>query len=444
MAPPPSTAASEIDIDERIENLDILLHFSKYHQPAPAVSNEPTKRLLGPSPCNADLAGGTVPEIRQEPNKAWMGRIPDDSPLNLLSIPGTHDSCARSKLIYVQTQTQSVTEQLSAGVRALDLRLRRQRSSGQLFCYHGGVPLGPFGKPLPLSSVMAEVWLFMRSTGFTETVVVSIDNDDPAEGRSADGRREFYDAVVDFISQTPRWGKGEGGEVGGRSDEQRSSRWYVDHITPTLGQVRGKAVLLRRFATEHGHHKSPYAVLGGVNKNDDPETIEEIGFDLSAWINNSPDFVLRTPHADFRIQDRWKYSERISLVDLIESKSDHVRSLMAQAVCQEQNARLLGTNSSRDTWFIHFTSAVGEPYKHGEIATAKSIAVGAFVGWGKWQPGVNIAIAQFINRYGTGQRHRLGVVFMDFAALPEDAGLLDSIIQTNFEDTRNNVVVLGV
>ncbi|TLD30485.1 hypothetical protein PspLS_02857 [Pyricularia sp. CBS 133598] len=368
-----------------------------------------------------------------------MARIPDDRPVNHLSIPGTHDSCARSQVVYVQTQTQTVTEQLLAGVRALDLRLRR-RSNGQLFCYHGGVPLGPFGRPLPLSTVMTEVWAFMIRTGFTETVLVSIDNDDPADRGSPEGRQAFYDAVDDFIRQTPRWGKGEGGRAGMDGGEG-SARWYLAPQTPTLGQVRGKAVLLRRFAAEGGH-RTPLRVAHGDSSNGDIKTTGGIGFDLSAWVNNSPDFMIQTPHAEFRIQDRWKYSERIRLADLVDSKSDFVKNLMDQAIRQEREPGLLDGTRRHDSWFIHFTSAVGEPFKHGEIATARSIAVGDFVGWGKWQHGVNIAIAQFIKQYAPpGRRQRLGVVFMDFAILPEDAGLLDSIIATNFDSIEEAAVV---
>ncbi|TLS30342.1 hypothetical protein PpBr36_02882 [Pyricularia pennisetigena] len=377
-------------------------------------------------------------ETQEEPN-AWMARIPDDRPINHLSIPGTHDSCARSQVIYVQTQTQTVTEQLLAGVRALDLRLRR-RHNGQLFCYHGGVPLGPFGRPLALSAVMAEVWAFMIRTRFTETVLVSIDNDDPADRGSAEGRQGFYEAVDGFIRQTPRWGKGEGG-VAGPDGGEGSSRWYLAPQTPTLGEVRGKAVLLRRFAAEGGHRTSSRAAHG-ESSSEYPKTADGIGFDLSAWVNNSPDFIIQTPHARFRIQDRWKYSERIQLADLIESKTDLVKNLMDQAIRQEREPELLDATPHHDSWFIHFTSAVGEPFKHGEIATARSIAVGDFVGWGKWQDGVNVAIAQFIKQYApSGRRQRLGVVFMDFAVLPEDAELLDSIIATNFSSIGEAAMV---
>ncbi|TLD17901.1 uncharacterized protein PgNI_01820 [Pyricularia grisea] len=467
---------SELDIEEPIKFLNIQLHFSN-HQTTPVITNGSPKRLCVPrrtcrspevfraqeahhqpqqqpsqgcgtsvepashlQPYNAHLTSEQLRKIHQEPN-AWMARIPDDRPVNHLSIPGTHDSCARSQVIYVQTQTQTVAEQLLAGVRALDLRLRRHRN-GQLFCYHGGVPLGSFGRQLALSTVMADVWTFMIRTGFTETVLVSIDNDDSADRGSAEGRHAFYEAVDDFIRQTPRWGKGEGGRAGVGGGEG-SSRWYLASQTPTLGQVRGKVILLRRFPAEKGHSTSPLAVQGD-SSSEDIDTTEGIGFDLSAWVNNSPDFIIQTPHAEFRIQDRWKYSERIHLADLVESKSDFVKNLMDQAIRQERERGLLVATQPHDSWFIHFTSAVGEPFKHGEIATARSIAVGDFVGWGKWQPGVNIAIAQFIKQYAPpGQRQRLGVVFMDFAVLPKDAGLLDSIIATNFDSIEEAALVLG-
>lgn len=465
---------NELDIEKEIKSLDIQLHFSDY-QTAPVIANGSPKRLCVPRRTCRSLEvsraqgahqqqrillhgdGSSVQPVSHsqlynvhhssersrkthwEPN-TWMDRIPDDRPVNQLSIPGTHDSCARSQVIYVQTQTQTVSEQLFSGVRALDLRLRR-RSNGQLFCYHGGVPLGSFGRPLALSTVMTEVWAFMIQTGFTETVLVSIDNDDPADRESAEGRHAFYEAVDDFIRQTPRWGKGEGGRAGPDGGEG-SSRWYLAPQTPMLGQVRGKAILLRRFAAEGGHCTSPRAAHGN-SSSEDSKTTDGMGFDLSAWVNNSPDFTIQTPHAQFRIQDRWKYSERIRLGDLVESKSDLVKNLMDQAIQQDRERGLLDVTQHHDLWFIHFTSAVGEPFKHGEIATARSIAVGDFVGWGKWQPGVNIAIAQFIKQYApSGRRQRLGVVFMDFAVLPEDAGLLDSIIATNFNSIGEDAVVM--
>ena len=62
----------------------------------------------------------------------WMARLPDDAPLSGLTIPGTHDSGARFgggapvvdfvTALWVQAQNWTVTQQLDAGVRFLDVR----------------------------------------------------------------------------------------------------------------------------------------------------------------------------------------------------------------------------------------------------------------------------------------------------------------------------------
>jgi 1-phosphatidylinositol phosphodiesterase len=67
----------------------------------------------------------------------WMSDIPDDTLLSNITLPGTHDSCAESNIPFVRTQYLSITKQLEAGLRFLDLRVR-VHSDGQLYMYHGG------------------------------------------------------------------------------------------------------------------------------------------------------------------------------------------------------------------------------------------------------------------------------------------------------------------
>ena len=66
------------------------------------------------------------PAFSQEPrckpedlNPDWMADIPDDRPLQLLSIPGTHDALALfgdpNKVRVYQTQTMQLKDQLEAG-----------------------------------------------------------------------------------------------------------------------------------------------------------------------------------------------------------------------------------------------------------------------------------------------------------------------------------------
>jgi 1-phosphatidylinositol phosphodiesterase len=86
---------------------------------------------------------------------SWMENIPDDTLLSNITCPGTHDSCARSNIPFVRTQYLSITKQMEAGLRFLDLRCR-VHSDGELYMYHGGVPIN-LPMYLRLEDVMNEV-----------------------------------------------------------------------------------------------------------------------------------------------------------------------------------------------------------------------------------------------------------------------------------------------
>ena len=54
----------------------------------------------------------------------WMKSVPDTTPLCQLSIPGTHDSGALDGGEAFQTQELTIEEQLEAGIRCFDIRLK--------------------------------------------------------------------------------------------------------------------------------------------------------------------------------------------------------------------------------------------------------------------------------------------------------------------------------
>lgn len=65
----------------------------------------------------------------------WMARLGDATPLSRLTIPGTHDSCARYGGALTECQTLSIPQQLESGIRFLDIRCR---SIGGSFAIHHG------------------------------------------------------------------------------------------------------------------------------------------------------------------------------------------------------------------------------------------------------------------------------------------------------------------
>ena len=83
----------------------------------------------------------------------WMKWLPDEISLAALSIPGTHDTMAdcsndcrdnETGIVITtpvtQTQGLSLSEQLLAGIRALDIRVNRRGDKFRI--HHGDIDLG--------------------------------------------------------------------------------------------------------------------------------------------------------------------------------------------------------------------------------------------------------------------------------------------------------------
>jgi len=88
----------------------------------------------------------------------WMSYLDNNKSLTELSIPGTHDSSTYNTTNSLsKCQTYSIVDQLSVGVRFLDLRVRY--SSGSFGMYHGVDNLGG----LTFQSVMTDVKTFLQN-----------------------------------------------------------------------------------------------------------------------------------------------------------------------------------------------------------------------------------------------------------------------------------------
>ena len=70
-------------------------------------------------------------------NMNWMKDIPDETKISEMTIPGTHDSCALFGICCARTQTWTLVEQMKAGIRYFDIRLRRINET--LRAYHAFV-----------------------------------------------------------------------------------------------------------------------------------------------------------------------------------------------------------------------------------------------------------------------------------------------------------------
>ena len=156
----------------------------------------------------------------------WMARLDDGLPLGRIQIPGTHDSATQyvQLAFFSRCQALSVREQLEAGFRYLDIRLGDAGQALQLM--HGFTQcktgFGKEGEPLFLDAVLAQCYGFL--------------DEHPGETLLFAVKQEYGEAsVAEFQALLD-------GYI--RRDE---GRWLLGSALPSLGEARGKLVLLRRY-----------------------------------------------------------------------------------------------------------------------------------------------------------------------------------------------------
>lgn len=147
----------------------------------------------------------------------WMSLIPDHVLLSELTIPGTHDSAADCGIAWVKCQNCSILAQLEMGVRAFDIRCRHFKN--QFALYHGSVFLNKY-----FDVDVRDVCIDFLKANPSETILMFVKEEHTAEGNTehfSQTMRKYIDGFEDYF--------------------------FLAEKMPTLGEVRGKIVLLRRF-----------------------------------------------------------------------------------------------------------------------------------------------------------------------------------------------------
>ncbi|GHB27391.1 MULTISPECIES: phosphatidylinositol-specific phospholipase C [Streptomyces] len=163
--------------------------------------------LIGGTPAvaAADRALGT---------QDWMGGIADSTPLQRLTIPGTHNSGARHGGLWTACQNTTVTEQLNSGVRFLDIRCR---ISGDAYAIHHGA----YYQHLNFDDVLGACRDFLAQRP-SETVLMRVKQEYSQESDAA--FRRIFDIYLDGRGWRPLL--------------------RLDPTLPNLGAARGKVVVL--------------------------------------------------------------------------------------------------------------------------------------------------------------------------------------------------------
>lgn len=164
----------------------------------------------------------------------WMRRLNDEQPLNEIALPGTHNSAAvyTPYAFFTKCQAMSIREQLEAGFRYLDLRLGATEARDGFRLLHGAYPCQTrlFGKDLTFDEVLAQCRAFLDEHP-SETVLLALKLEDDSLTT-----RECQFLLDAYVREDPE-------------------AWLLTDRIPTLGQARGKLVLLRRWEDEVGLRK---------------------------------------------------------------------------------------------------------------------------------------------------------------------------------------------
>ncbi|MEE6258076.1 phosphatidylinositol-specific phospholipase C domain-containing protein [Plantactinospora sonchi] len=366
-------------------------------------------------------------------NRNWMSRVPDDASLADLSVPGTHDtlsicgfwngtSCDAASTDITQTQENhgfsgaTLTTQLNAGIRALDIRLRLEAADdGYAFTIHHGV----YYQHANFTDVLSRTRDFLRENP-DETILLNLKfecngsstscDDSPVPASYADnvngwrmkvfrsyleGRTYTFDDQGQDYIPAPAW----------------DDLFWPDAVSgtghafaPTLGEVRGKIVL-----------------VGFIGAGD--------GVFTNYGIN--PTYG-STELRDEYVQNWWQVNTISNINDKWERVRQHLRR--TNGVWDANRGEQGHHQHKPDHIYVNFTSGAGD----GQLLYPYSVAAGT-----SGATGVNNFFIQCLRNSGDrcpefypdrgdnfGGRttmDRTGVVMMDFPG----GGLIDEIVERN-------------
>ena len=245
----------------------------------------------------------------------WMASLPDEQPISMITLPGSHNSGANySQLAYfTKCQSQGISAQLGMGVRYLDIRLGIL--DGELTLWHSfcqcQTGMWPLSDALTLGDVISHCREFLAAHP-SETVIMTV------KSERGDSVEDIQLMLDDLIGDDPLW-------------------LLTDRI-PTLGECRGRIVLTRRWPDDAGlYERAGLDVSWGDQGNrEDTWLMSEYGF---------------TDDADLYVQDRYKYDA--------DDKWDAVLDSLSCAPDEQTlNICFLSTNGNTE---------YGHPHKYAKI-----------------------------------------------------------------------------
>ena len=317
----------------------------------------------------------------------WMSLLPDDRYLSALNIPGTHDSATanvegswNASYNKVACQKYFIEQQLYAGVRALDLRTRWHGDDmvmvhGDFICHtpdHNNR-----SKNKTFRSVLDTVIRYLKAHP-TETVIATLKID---SGDKDKGRLALVNILNEYTERYPDrfycWtGTAYPDTLAGTQGRMTS---------PTLGQARGKIVLMTRVDMSGAGKSSLYSYTGP---------------DLTQWDDSYKD---RNHYAQ-RIESASKVS--VYIQDDYSSPDDNKKRQVFNTVYQLNGTYTLpgASKIEKKDFVFNYTSKTGSDHYGSTPLGAAKYMNDLIYNDDLFTPGSDAA----------KENPRLGIVVMDF------------------------------
>ncbi|WVQ97116.1 hypothetical protein IAU59_004226 [Kwoniella sp. CBS 9459] len=326
----------------------------------------------------------TILIFAQQDTANFLSRLPDDTPLGDLTLPGTHESCALFGYPISQCQQPStpISQQLMDGVRFLDVRLRVVGED--LLMYHGPRP-----QRSSLTILLSVLHDFLASHP-GETLILCIKQETPPWHPHFSSM--LYRAFKPFLD-----------------------KWFMEERIPVLSEVRGKGILLSRFDRDSEGDEVWGERLGmGIHPSRWPDSRKE-GFEWDC------------EGTTVRTQDWYRVHTFLQIPEKFQAITSH----LAPATVQSSLSADDRTNTANTPFTLSYTSASYFP-----LSLPTIIAKGfGFPAWGIGVEGINTRFCRYLLGLITDGKRIRATVAIDFYRQCGTSGgndLADLLVLMNF------------
>lgn len=334
----------------------------------------------------------------------WMKYVDDNKFLDELSIPGTHDSGTCSvdndtepQSSQVKCQQDYIPTQLLEGIRYFDIRLGKGNDPG--ICHGDFYLFKKDGYYLHLSDVIGYFKTFLSENPREALIMLASRGNDEA---TDDSVTTAFAKVMD----------------------DKPDLFYTSSHVPTLGEVRGKIVLLRRFrlagnsASGHTWGLDLTEWDDKIKAHSDSTTMclvqDARGFEAAGETGDKEPYCTKV-----YAQDKYKLTgtDKLSWVDnALKETSGRTRNKVD--VVDDDGAKV---QVQERCWSINYTSCTGLSHGGNPFTSARVV-------------NEHLYKSPYINPGGTEETKsdylkHIGIIASDFV----DAALARSIYQRNYD-----------